>query len=67
MIHTELWQELNRIAVTYMANTVNTVRSIGGLLGFTGGAGGTQAINQAVDARIAQTIGGRGGFVPSPY
>jgi len=67
MIHTQMWQDFNAIAVTWAANTVNTIRSILGVLGGAGGAGGTQAINQAVDARIAQTIGGRGGFVPSPY
>ena len=67
MIHTQMWQDFNTIAVTWAANTVNTIRSILGVLGGAGGAGGTQAINQAVDARIAQTIGGRGGFVPSPY
>lgn len=38
IIHTQLWQDLNNIAVTWMANTVNTVRSIAQNSGFFSGS-----------------------------
>lgn len=60
------WQENNRIAVTWAANTVNTISSIfSGLARSITGNGGigaalglpSPALNNAIDARIAQTIG----------
>lgn len=37
VIHTQLWTDLNSIAVTWAANTVNTLRSIFGVIGGSGG------------------------------
>lgn len=67
IIHTQLWQDLNYLAVSYAANTVNTVRSIfqnaGAAFGLGGAVNGsqvqqiaTQAARQYLNDRL---VGGR--------
>lgn len=66
IIHTQMWQDVNSIAVTWAFNTVNTIRSIfqnaGTLLG-AGGASGAQVqqiATQAARAYMAERfVGGR--------
>lgn len=54
IIHTQMWQDVNAIAVTWAANTVNTLRSIfSQVMGTTGGSA-SPASMQYIDDRIRQ-------------
>ena len=74
VIHTQMWQDVNYIAVSWASNTVNTLLSIfgnsGGNSGGGGGGGGgtgggfgisqAAAFNRQFDRRLNQTLrGGR--------
>ena len=53
IIHTQMWQDVNAIAVTWAANTVNTLRSIFSQVVGTGGSGSSGASLQSlVDASV---------------
>jgi hypothetical protein len=64
VIHTQLWQDVNNIAVTWASNTLNTLRTIFGIGGarspyFSGTlppVTGTAAFNRAVDTRIGNAL-----------
>lgn len=65
IIHTQMWQDVNSIAVTWAFNTVNTIRSIFQNSGFLSGGGvnGSQVqqiATQAARAYMAERfVGGR--------
>ncbi|MFN8452031.1 MAG: hypothetical protein U0521_26415 [Anaerolineae bacterium] len=53
IIHTQMWQDVNAIAVTWAANTVNTLRSIFSQVVGAGGSGSSGASLQSlVDASV---------------
>lgn len=56
IIHTQMWQDVNAIAVTWAANTVNTLRSIFSQVIGSGGAGGTAgaALQQSIRNEVRQ-------------
>lgn len=68
IIETQLWQDINAVAVTWAANTVNSLRSILGVGGGSGGSGGGSGVigiaqfNRQFDRRFAQTIDPQGRF-----
>jgi hypothetical protein len=68
VIHTQMWQAINNVAVTMVANTINTINSLlsslGGSGGGSGGGGGgggfgigaQSTFNRMFDQRFSQTL-----------